>query len=61
MIVPSQRLLVVAAVVALPAATMAGLSPALFLPGAAVLLASPAGSYITGQAITVDGAAGNAL
>ena len=26
-----------------------------------VFLASQAGSYITGQAITVDGAAGNAL
>jgi len=26
-----------------------------------VFLASEAGSYITGQAITVDGAAGNAL
>jgi len=39
MIVPSHRLLLLAATVALPAATIAGLSPALFLPGGAVLLA----------------------
>jgi uncharacterized protein (DUF58 family) len=39
MIVPSQRLLVLAAVAALPALTVAGLVPALFAPCAAVLAA----------------------
>lgn len=38
MIVPSNRLLLLTAAVVLPAAAIAGLFPALFLPGAAVLL-----------------------
>src|SRR5689334_9598089 len=39
MMVPSQRLLWCAAAIALPAATLAGLSPSLFAAGAIVLVA----------------------